>query len=508
MLAKTLRTRSAAVAAAAASRSCQRMFSEAAPSPRLTRRLNVREMLGSADENDNMLGHSLVEAGATRGDVTKSFVSLARKGKYEQVVIAHNALQVDTTRLSPLLGDGALQAIMQSYAVLQKPNQVRQLIPHVQDQERYTPKSVSTLISAYCLSDRFAPAEELLSSWLSVYLKVQGDAKGAADPQKADFSKIIAETINSGGNDKGAAASADQDIHPPVDFENVESLLARIQSRNKDASQGEAHGNAAVLSVIDGHSLANAWPDSSVWASVARLYSLRHAYKETKLVLDILIGSLQASNTDAKADLSSSAKQALSSVCYSTVRVMCDSGHYHLAVDALTKMRSVNFHPTPWHLNMLFTYMKGVDNLDASLLVPLLENLKVLSDEDKITNLQFGALSDSLLSLLCEHGLACEAAEFIVRTKGKRLLRPITVTNVIDGLILNGKNELSLEIFRGMVDPNSDLHVALDSKVKPGIAVAIDFAYHHICKGLRRDGKSQQLAHFTMLYGESTNIDK
>lgn len=499
MLAKTLGTRSAVALSAGTSRPCLRLFSGATPSPRLTRRLNVREILDNVDENDAMLGRSLVEAGATREDVTKSFVSLARKGKYQQVVTAHNALQGETAQLSPLLGDGALQAIMQSYAVLQRPNQVRQLIRHIQDQERYMSKNISVLISAYCLSDRFAPAEELLSRWLSVWLQVQSDA----NPQAADFSKIIAETLTSSNN--GKAASVDQDIQPPLDVGNVEQLLALMQSRNKEAV-GEAQ-NTALLNAIDGNVLATTWPDASVWASVARLYSLRHAYKETKLVLDILIDSLQESNTDARV-LSSSAKQALSSVCYNTVRVMCDSGQYHLAVDVLTKMRSVNFNPSPWILNRLFTYMKGVDNLDTKLLVPLLVNLRELHEQEKITSLQFGALADSLLSLLCKHGLASDAAEFIMNTTGKRVLRAITVTTVIDGLILNGKTEQSVEIFRRMVDPKSALHDALDPKVKPGIAVAIDFAYHHICKGLRRHGTTVELAHFTMLYGESTNTDK
>ena len=96
-----------------------------------------------------------------------------------------------------------------------------------------------------------------------------------------------------------------------------------------------------------------------------------------------------------------------------------------------------------------------------------------------------------------------QALTYILGAKGTRVLRATDVTSVIDNLVLHGNVKAAMELFCQMADAKSTLHSAIDRKFKPGIATALDAAYHHVCRGLRREGNMHQLAQFTLIYGQS-----
>jgi hypothetical protein len=570
------------------------------------REQRIIDLVSNASSGANAstnLAQSLQDLGATRGEVTTSLIGLVRKKKYSIVANVHqNLLHPTPTRsdqsasgsdeLSPFLGDGALQAIMESYAFLQKPVQIRNIMSFIKDKPRYTSRNISILISSYCLSDKFQLAEELLYEWLTLWLEAneanqrQGqrqDISSGSDSgsrnETSDWNSVLSETLSN--SNAATASDGGENLHPPTDFSDIKLLLARIEARSKSksniASTANANADAAkqetvlgnISNSIDVNVLCQKWPQPEVWASLVRMYALRNSPNDAMLIFNICMSGISTKTTASASTLNRNARHAMSSISYNTLRILVHTQQYKKCYEILQRMRSSNVTANARHLGLLFKTFHDMKNnnsnihihsnhdnittqssskpqtqaqaqaqaqvqvqvqvqLNSEFILPFLTTIRDMLYKKQITISQFGALSDSLLLLLCKHGYVNDAVNFIYETSEHkiydRMFRATGILIVIESLVRGNETNRAIQVFKDMIDgkskskgqsqgqgqgqgQGSDLYAAIDRKFKPGIASVVDASYHSICMGIRKQGTMRELAEFTHYYGQSVQQD-
>jgi len=236
-----------------------------------------------------------------------------------------------------------------------------------------------------------------------------------------------------------------------------------------------------------------------VWSALAKMYASRNSHYECTLVLEACIAGT------AHTALASS--RDVQAVYDSTVKVLCSSMQFRKAISVHQQSRDTPGLATSElkHLSYLLRYMSELETVDDKVLrltsgaARAVLRRRVGIDDARGTA---GAcsLSQAVVTLLCKHGRAELAAEFLEDSgpvQDDAYSRLHSFTAVIRSLTRSGHLERALSMFGEMVKQHptdtSNAAVELGS-----VWAATDAAYHDLCQALRQD--PSRLARFASSY--------
>jgi len=420
---------------------------------------------------------------------------------YAKAVSSFDCIQASAGGgISPLLSDEAVLQVVHAHLRLRKPSST--LLPLLQRSRAHLlPRSIGLLVRGYCEAGKLNIVESILVRWLdSACEHTLGRASsggGATAPPPSDWNTILQSTLQ--GYDAMDRTAAFGPLH---DMGAAQQLLSLLQSRRRMAAGPTAGGaphkpgdgkaaaevpTAAVAAILQmaGPSFFS-FPDLSVWSALAKMYASRNQHHECMLVLDVCIAGT--------ANTSFSSSRELQSIYDSTVKVMCSSMQFRKAIHV--HQQSCN---TPGlatselrHLGYMLRYLSELEAVDDQVLRLTSSAAQAVLHRRSDSACGSRNLAHAVVALLCKHGHAELAAQFVEREEAYLS----SATTVIRSLTRSGHLEKALALFIKMVEQHATL-------TPRGAAVrsapdSLDAACHDLCGALRHDPK--RLAWFVSSY--------
>ncbi len=365
------------------------------------------------------------------------------------------------------------------------------------------PRAVGALLQAYCEAERLTSAENLLSQWLHVILSQRQELQERPGTSKRTnlsvFNDVLIQTLQDPRFElsKTAAFGPMHDTASARKFLDILTKRGNLAVTSKPNVADRNQVNVCTSNILDIADIT-AWtvfPDLTAWASVAKMYSSRHAHEECMLVLDICIAGT------ANTSLGTSAQ--MQSIYDSTFEVLCATMQFRRALELQRNMRKLGLQATSdlKQLRGLLRYVSELETVDDKLLRLLAEATIAIAQRGGTSDDERLSLCHSLVTVLCRHGQANIVAQFIQESYSKGILKHETAIIAIKSLARTGFIHEAIQIFQ-LVLQKKTYHLKSKKLATPAtLSVSMDRAYHDICKALRND--PERLAQLAVAYQAS-----